>query len=891
MKIIGLKTLHMTDPLGIGSNPYFSWRMESPDQNVMQTAYQVVVKHENGTSVWDTGKIQSEKSSFIEYEGNPLISSARYEWTAKVWDNKGNAESASAWFETALLAKSDWKAEWAESTLPSAERKNGFGNQPPATLFRKGFTLKGKVTKARLYATCHGVYRLTINGIRPDDREFAPEYTVYEKQLCYQTYDVTAILQEGANALGMYVGDGWYCCANTKPQTKDFKQVHAVLFQLEVEYADGGRDLILSDENVKTAYGSVLSSDLYAGEKYDANLEMEGWDKPGFDDAEWTKANIAGYGYQNLTAQLGQPVRPIMTLSPSKVYTSPKGEKIVDFGQIIAGRVRMHVKAPKDTEITLDLFEAPDKEGNYYNNIMAMDMSGKASEQKDVFISNGEEHIFEPMFTFHGFRYARVTGLDDVNAKDFTAVALSSEKDNVGTFESSNPLLNRLYENTRWSQRSNMLSIPTDCPQREKAGWTGDIQIYAPTALLNEDVTPFLSRWMTNLSLDQDDNGAIPMIVPYTGIYPALAKAQDEAFGNAGSKGMSGIAGWSDAAVLVPYVMYQMTGNKAILRQQYESMKRWCDYIIHTAKTQRGKNKNIPEEIDQYLWNTGFHFGEWLIPSRVKDGYVSMEQMMALALEESEYIAPIFGWQTISDMADISRILDQQEDEKYYGEIAEKIKDAIQKGVMDQDGNMPVDVMGAYLLPVYFDLVPEKFKKKYADKIIRMIEDNGDCLDTGFLGTPYILDTLCKIGRQDIAYKLLYQDQCPSWLYEVKQGATTIWESWFAFTPDGTPLAMSLNHYAFGCVDDWMFRMITGINKTRPGFKHILIQPEPDSSLSYAKRTFTSEYGDIVSHWERRNGKFILQVVIPCNTTATVVMPNGEKYDVGSGAYSYECSL
>ncbi|QNK39091.1 glycoside hydrolase family 78 protein [Caproicibacter fermentans] len=253
MKVKNLKTLHMTNPLGIGLNPYFSWMMESSKKNVMQTAYQIVLKHEDGTAVWDTGKIQSEASSFIEYKGDPLVSRSRYEWTVKVWDNKGNAETASAKFETALLVKTDWKAKWAESALPSAERKIGFGNQPPATMFRKGFSLKGKVSKARLYATCHGIYRLTINGSRPDDREFAPENTVYEKYLCYQTYDVTAMLRQGANAIGMYVGDGWYCGINTQPPTVGLKPIHAILFQLEVEYADGSAETITSDHDVKTA--------------------------------------------------------------------------------------------------------------------------------------------------------------------------------------------------------------------------------------------------------------------------------------------------------------------------------------------------------------------------------------------------------------------------------------------------------------------------------------------------------------------------------------------------------------------------------------------------------------------------------------------------------------
>ncbi len=881
-----LKTLHMNNPLGIDVCPYFSWIITNESQNVLQTAYQIVVKDDN-TTVWDSGKVTSDTSTYVLYGGKELESRTTYSWNLTVWDNQGNVATKSATFETAMLQKNNWQAKWAEAALPHVEWKKEFGNQPPAVMFRKDFLLKSKVKRARLYATCHGTYQLTVNGVRPDDREFAPEHTSYEKYLCYQTYDITGMVQTGKNTLGMYVGDGWYNSPFTKPNIKNFKPHHAVLFQLEIEYTNGKKEMVLSDEQVKTATGAVLYSNLFFGEKYDANLEIKGWDTPAYNADGWKFATISNYGYANLVAQLGEPVRPVATLPVKTVYQSPKGETIIDFGQVLSGRVRMKVNAPKGTVIRLDHFEVVDKDGNYYNNLggnnVDQEKSKKTPQQRIDYIAKGDTCIYEPHFTFHGFRYIRVSGYPEPLPEYFTAVALSTEMENMGTFECSDPRLNRLYENTRWSQRSNMLSIPTDCPQREKAGWTGDIQVYATTALHNADATMLLTRWLSNLALDQSETGAVPMVVPYEGNYLFLNNAAGKLFGNKKS-GINGQAGWGDAAVLVPYAMYQATGNTAILRQQYDSMKQWCKYVIDTAQKQHGKNK-LPKDIDQYLWNTGFHWGEWLIPSQSRNG-IGLDAIRAVKASRS-YVAPIFSYFSISSMAETAHILGNRKDEDFYRDYSEKIKDAFIKGLIRENGDMPVEYMGAYVLPIYFDLVPEKHKQHFAQKLVSMIEKNGNCLDTGFLATPYILDALCKVGRRDVAYRLLYQENCPSWLYEVKMGATSIWESWFSYTEDGSPMQTSYNHYAFGCVDDWMFRTICGINKTLPGYKHIVIQPQPDDSLTYAKRIFTSSYGDIVCNWERKDGMFYMETTIPCNTTATIVLPDGSTYEVGSGTYTF----
>ena len=881
MKLTNLRIFHLENPIGIDRAPYFSWEMQSKEENVVQVAYQLQVLRGSDV-VWDTGRVDSDVSVYVSYQGKQLKSNALHEWHLTVWDNYDNKAQETAAFETAFMNRDEWKARWVEAPFSKGARKPGFGKQPPASMFRKSFPLAKQVESARLYATCHGVYRATINGQRADDREFAPEHTVYEKYLCYQTYDITRMLQSGDNVMGMYVGDGWYCGYNTKPSGKSLKPAHAVLFQIEVKYTDGSEETIVSDQSVVCSTGPVLSSDLFAGELYDANMEKSGWDFASYETAAWKPVKLMNYGYHNLRAQIGEPVRGVLELPVTNTYVSEKGEKIIDFGQVMAGRLRMKVNVPQGTQVTLDYFETPDKEGNYFHNILDT-VVGKGCEQRDIYISNGNQSVYEPLFTFHGFRYVRVQGISDIKPEDFTAVVLSSEKQDIGTFECSNEKLNRLYLNTRWSQRSNMLSIPTDCPQREKAGWTGDIQIYATTSLLNEDTTAFLTRWLENLACDQMESGAVPYVVPNVGFYTTLFKLM-----GLSNKGMPSSAGWGDAAVIVPYSMYKMTGNTDILRQQYSSMKKWCDYLITAAKKGRGKDKSVPKEVDQYLWNTGFHYGEWLIPSVTKDGIgkTSTDSMKTTQI----YTAPIFGYYSLSSMAEIARVLGQKADCEYYERLANRMADAICTGVIRPNGDMPVEYMGAYVLPIYFDLVPDKHRQYFADKLIRMIEDNGNCLDTGFLGTPFLLDALCKIGREDKAYELLYQEKCPSWLFAVNNGATSIWESWYTIKDDGNPIPISLNHYAFGCVGDWMFRYITGIDKMEIGFKKIVIRPRPDSSLQYAKRTYHTMYGDVVSNWNRDGGKFDLDVVIPCNTTAVIDLPNGERHEIGSGKYSFSCS-
>lgn len=888
LRIHHFTILHQDQPLGIDEAPYFSWKLESDRQNVLQRAFRLRVSEESGKTVWDSSRQETERSTYVVYAGEPLQSRTIYTVHVTVWDNQGEQAEAETRFETAFMDKADWRSAWVKSPFPVSERGPHLGEQPEAVFFRREMQLKAAPVRARLYASCHGAYQLTLNGSRPDDRELAPEFTVYRSYLSYQVYDVTALLHEGTNVLGMLVGDGWYHGYMSKTVDEAYDPALAAIFQLELQYADGSAETVCSDASVHVAKSPVLCSDLFAGERYDANREIPGWDRPGFsEDERWEKAVVADWGYDNLTAQFGQPVRPVLTLPVREVLTAPNGEQILDFGQVIAGRVRMCVHEPKNAKVVITCTEGLDEHGNFFDN-------NPTADQRIEYISGGEPAVYEGHFTFQGFRYIRVEGVTQLRAEDYTAVVLSTEKDNAGSFCCSDERLNRLYENTRWSQRANMISIPTDCPQREKAGWLGDIQVYTRTAMLNEDLTPFLTRWLRNMTLEQKPNGSLPMVTPLAGAYVGQYMMQEQ---QGQCPGAAAPAGWSDAAVLVPWYIYQITGNTVLLQEQYETMKRWCDFVLTTARENRPADSTLPDEIEQYLWNTGYHYGEHLIPSFSKNGY-GPETFEAIR-QSTKYVAPIYGWYSVSTFAVIANLLGKEEDAAFYSASADKIKDAIQKGVIGPKGEMPADLMGAYAMPLYFGLVPEALKETFEKNLLRKLSESEGCLDTGFLGTPVLQDVLVRMGRPDLAYDLLFQTKAPSWLYEVEHGATTIWESWFAMDEDGKPFVsqmgeytftMSLNHYAFGCVDDWMFRSITGIDSIGPGFKRIRIAPLLDERISSAERCFESEYGTIRSAWERQDDASIrLDVVIPCNTTAEVSLPDGTVRELGSGSYSFVC--
>ena len=853
MELTRLRTLGRVEPMGIDVNPEFSWMLHTSARDVTQQSYRIVVSTA-GEPVWDSGVVESDVQSFVRYDGPPLRSRTSYAWAVTIVDNHGSEATATARFETAIFAE-DWTALWVESTIERPVGDGwGHGTQPPAVEFLRDFELRRPVRRARMYATALGAYRLSVNGERPDDRELAPEFSVYRSRLYVQTYDVSSQLRAGRNVVSMYVGDGWYFCPVTRPLSHPLRDLPAVLFQLEVEYTDGTVDVIGSDGSVTCRTGPVRSSDLYWGERYDATAAVS-----------YTRAvSVIDPGYSNLVAQPIEPIRAIDVIPAVEVRVSPSGDTIVDFGQIVAGRVRARIDAPAGAEVVLEHFETTTPDGEYYN--------GTLAGQKDVYVSDGSPAVYEPIFTFHGFRYVRVSGLDRVDPADFEAVVLSTPKESTGTFESSDLRLNRLHENVVWSQRNNTMSIPTDCPTREKAGFTGDIQLYTPTAFGIEDVTSFLEAWLRNLEADQLPDGVVPMTVPFTMLYESLSLRTSEQFG---TSGVTGIAGWSDAAVIVPWEVYQATGGAVVLERSYASMKAWCDSVIEAARSTRGPAE-IPDELDRHLWNTGFHFGEWLIPSQHQQGG-DWENTKSSAF----YVAPFFGYRSLDLFARAADVLGRDGDAAAYRAEAEATKAAIQMVFMASD-ELPTSLMGAYVLAFAFGLVPDERRGEYAARLVDLLAANNGLLDTGFVATPYLLDVLVEIGRPDLAVGLLWEDRMPSWLYQVDQGATAIWENWDAIAPDGTPTTSSLDHYAFGAVDDWITREIAGIRAAAPGYKDIVIAPRTDVPLTFCARTLLTPHGEITVRWTTE----ALEVTIPPNTTARVHW-RGLVHPVGSGTYHF----
>ena len=846
MRIINFRINHMKEPF-VDAAPEFSWQIESDENSVFQTAYQINVCDEK-SEVWNSGKVLSNKQSFIKY-GGTLKSKTQYSVCITVWDNKGNCSALKSKFETAFLNADEWKGCFSKSPFDRNESKVFvYGIENPPVYFKKDFDITDEVIRARLYATAYGAYNAYVGGKKVGDAVLAPEYTPYNKILNYQVYDVTDMLTNGKNKIEFLVGDGWFFCPQTEITTDEKIDNLSVLYQLEIEYKGGKSAVVFSDGNEICRKSNIVFSDLFMGEKVDFTLP----------ESERKKAIATDYSLKNLRLQPIPQIKAVEKFDAKEVYISPKGETIVDFGQVIAGRCKIKINGARGTEIKLEHTEITDKDGNYFAQFDLV-------KQTDIVVCSGEPFVFESEFSFHGFRYLKVSGMINPVKEDFTAVLLSTEKENIGNFVCDDERFNRLYKNIRYSQKNNMMSVPTDCPSREKAGWTGDILVYAKTAMQNEDMTAFLSSWIKGLAADQKEDGVIPITSPFNKVYEAVAKQTMAPFGDE----LTGVAGWSDAMVWVPYDMYHITGNKHILEQHYLSMKKWCDYIIKTAEEKRGSD--LPYEYDRYLWNTGFHFGEWLVPGREAEGF-------EICKETACYIAPFFGYMTLAKMSEISSIL-KTDDEKYYKMMSEKFKYAIQNGLMKSD-ILPDYLQGLYVLAIAFDLVSKENEKQYADKLISLVEKNNGCLCTGFLATPYLLDVLCKVGRWDLAKNILLQTKRPSWLFEVEHGATAIWEDWFALDDENNPKKTSYDHYAFGVVDDFIFRKICGISAIEPGFSKFKVAPIEDDVFGNWEREFISEYGKI----KVKKTEETLEVTVPCNTTA-VIEWNGKTYEKESGKY------
>jgi alpha-L-rhamnosidase len=879
LTIHDIRVEYLKDPLGVDIlKPRFFWKLESDIHPNMQSAYQVVVHEANLSKsgyrlVWDSGKVQSEQSTHVEYDGEPLRSHTAYLCQLKVWDTAGNESSlGKTHFETVFLdPANEWKAYWI-----SKEHRDADVTEGTCDYLRSVFQTDGRIVKARLYATALGMYEVWLNGERVGDWHLTPGWTSYHTRLQYQTYDVTQQLQEGQNAIGGIVGDGWYKGNLTWGELRNlYGDRRGISLELRIWYEDGREQSVITDSNWVAGEGPIRYSEIYHGERYDARLTNRDWADPTYiPSAVWRPVELLENLNHRLLSQRNEPVRKIQEIKPIATLRTPEGDHVLDFGQNMIGWVRFTVRQlVAGSVITLHHAEVLDREGNFYTANL------RNAKQEITYICRGELlEQYEPHFTFQGFRYVRVTGYPgDLNINDFTGIVLHSDMDMNGTFECSEPLLNQLYRNIIWGQKGNFVDIPTDCPQRdERLGWTGDAQVFARTAAYNMNVAAFFTKWLLDLKADQLEDGGIPFVIP-----TVLSKEPNSS------------TAWGDAAVICPWVIYQMYGDERVLAQQYPSMKGWVEYIRSQA-TAEG------------IWNSGFHFGDWL-------GLDAKEGSMSGATPK-ELIATAYYAYSTELLARSAQILGFAEDEVTYRNLHTRIVEAFNKEFVTATGRIAAPFQTAHVLALYFQLLPEQKQQRAIEDLAKLIENNDGCMTTGFVGTPYICLALSRYGRNDLAYQLALNRKFPSWLYSVEQGATTIWEHWDGIKPDGTfwsEQMNSFNHYAYGSIGEWLFRVVAGIDvdQTQPGFKHIRIQPMPDPSLGYVKATYNSLYGEIRSSWNyEESDRFRMQLTLPANTRATIKLPGahvsqvepkwnavaadgGVEISVGSGNYEWEYVL
>ena len=843
---VNLRCEYLPNPLGIeDSAPRLSWEMSDPRRGARQTAYRVLVasscelmERDEG-DLWDSGKVECDQSAHVGYRGTELTSRTRCCWKVMLWDADGepSAWSESACWEMGLLDRSEWAGQWVG--LAPRESKDS----EPCPFLRKAFSLRPGIKRARVYATARGVYELQINGSRIGEDHFTPGWTDYNTRIPYQVYDVTDALQDGDNVLGAILGDGWYSGylvwgGNRNVWGKDL----SLLAQLEIEYEDGSSETIATDASWKATTGPILKSDFYDGETSDARLEMDGWSGPGFDDSAWKDAHLHEAPTAPLVAKRCQNVRCIEELIPTEMAEPEPGVYVYDLSQNIVGWVRLKVTAPEGTKITIRHAEMLNDDGTLYTENLR---EAKATDEYRC--KGGGEETYEPRFTFHGFRYVELTGCPEEPAIDaVTGVVLHSDAPPTGTFECSHEMVNQLQNNIRWGQKGNFLEVPTDCPQRnERLGWTGDAQVFVRTACFNMDVSAFFTKWMYDLVDAQDEEGAFPDVAPMV------------------TEG-KGHCAWADAGIICPWTIYLCYGDTRILETHYDAMAKWVEFM---EKTSTG------------LIRPSDGYGDWLATDAPSAGRAPTPQ---------ELIGTAYFAHCARIMARVAEILDKGDEAAKFAKLADAVKAAFNREFVTPAGRVVGSTQTGYLLALAFDLLPEESRTAGEQYLLKEFERRGWHLSTGFVGTPLLAPVLTQIGRTDGAYRLLLQETYPSWFYSIFQGATTMWERWNSYSKDqgfGDAGMNSFNHYAYGAIGEWLYATVAGIDvdPERPGYKHLILRPEPGGGLSFARGELQSVYGLIRSHWQLGDDTLTYEVTVPANTCATVTLPTADNAAVTEG--------
>ena len=732
--------------------------------------------------------------------------------------------------------------QFFEQFVPMPDHLGGHDRLRPVQELQRVFMVEKLPEQAILCASAHGVYALWLNGKRVDGRRLAPESTPYESMLYYQVYDLTDLLQEGENTLRILLGDGWWIGRiGLTGDSCQYGDKLGFLAQLHLNYGDR-TEVICTDEQFLSRPSHIKYSDLMMGEKWDLNAPH----------AAWTPCETAGKADDTLKLQLVEPVTVWNALEPVSVLTTPNGELVADFGQCLAGVVELKVNCPAGREIRLDHSETLDSEGNFFRNIL-----GRNKDQEDRVICGTGETCFCPEFTYHGFRYVRITGASCEEVISVRALAVGTPVEKTGSFACSHAGLNQLQHNIEWSTRSNMVSVPTDCPQREKVGWTGDIQVYAPTGCFNYDLHGFLSAWLGQLRISQTEDGAVPIVAPS---YPEQTRMQVKTFGGNTS------AAWSDACVLLPLTIYKATGDKQVLRDNLDMMERWMDFVGNASH--------------EYLWTDGYHFGDWLIPS-FQDDINAGTAATAPGIAAFQYAI------TTASIIEVLEVLEEPAEKiEKYRELLQNIKKAACGKFIREDGSIDGELQGLYVMALRSGVAEPELAQKVADRLETIIEANNGGLNTGFVSTPHLLDMLAAYGHGDRAWKLLFRTESPGWLYQVEQGATTIWENWNAIRPDGTVTTSSYNHYSLGAVGSWLYRHIGGLYNVGAGWNDIRFAPDINCGLEWAACSHQTPYGLAACHWKKSEGRTVVEVTVPYGVRAAVSLPGLER-ELEAGTYRF----
>ncbi|MDP4185265.1 MAG: family 78 glycoside hydrolase catalytic domain [Bacteroidota bacterium] len=830
-KPVDLRCEYRSNPLGLDvTQPRLSWRINDDRRGASQTAYRILVASDSlllstgKADVWDSGKKHSSLTSSILYNGRPLQPDKRYFWTVIVWDKNGRptVSSTIAYWNTGLFGLKDWKGNWIDDGQDI--------NYKPAPYFRKTFSVKKKVKRALAYICGLGYYELSLNGKKAGDHMLDPGYTRFDKTALYASYDVSSLLKEGENAIGVILGNGWYNEQSKAVWYFDkapWRNRPRFLFNLSIEYENGEKEIICTDPSWKVGTGPIVFNNIYSGEKYDARLEQVGWNTMGFDDHSWKQATAILPHEGRIKSQLMPPIRITAELKPKTFIKINSTTYLYDLGQNFAGVSKLHVKGESGTVLRIKHGERLDAKGRLDNQIINQYYSFEDPEeqgQTDIYILKGEgEEEYTPRFTYHGFRYVEITSDKPVelNKEDLEGMVMHTDLTPLGNFECSNPLENAIWSATNWSYLSNLFSIPTDCPHREKNGWTGDGHIAAEFGLFNYDGILFYEKWINDFADEQRNSGEVPGIIPSSG------------WGYSWGNGPA----WDSGLLLIPWYLYQYYGDEDLIRLHYENYKRYVDFLTYRSKDN--------------LVDIGL--GDW-VPWKTETPV--------------ELTSSCYYYMDALLLSKFSGMTGRTEEESYYKKLATKIKDAINRKYFNREKGIYVNgSQTALSAALYFGIVPEEMQEKVGLSLAQSVKDNGNSLDVGLLGSKYLLNALSNTGHSDLAYLVASKDTQPSWGWWIKNGATTLHEDWKSES--------SLNHIMMGEVSAWMMRTLAGINidPANPGFKNIIIKPRFVSGLNHAKGSMNSIHGEIVSEWTKDGDMIILNLRIPANTTAVLYLP------------------